>query len=163
MEEAFVLAVQIPIAQVMTADLGTRVYYTLHGSFDTHAGELSAHSKLWDDVSGAIGDFMDDLEEQGLADDTVVLMYSEFGRRIRDNGAGTDHGSGGTAFVVGGAVKGGLYGEFPSLDEDKQLEGDMHFNNDFRSTYSTILDGWLGLDPVPITNGAYEQFDFIAK
>ena len=151
------------IAQVMTADLGTRVYYTLHGSFDTHAGELSAHSKLWDDVSGAIGDFMDDLEEQGLADDTVVLMYSEFGRRIRDNGAGTDHGSGGTAFVLGGAVKGGLYGEFPSLDEDKQLEGDMHFNNDFRSTYSTILDRWLGLDPVPITNGAYEQFDFIAK
>jgi len=151
------------IAQVMTADLGTRVYYTLHGSFDTHAGELSAHSKLWDDVSGAIGDFMDDLEEQGLADDTVVLMYSEFGRRIRDNGAGTDHGSGGTAFVVGGAVRGGLYGEFPSLDEDKQLEGDMHFNNDFRSTYSTILDRWLGIDPVPITNGSYEQFDFIAK
>jgi uncharacterized protein (DUF1501 family) len=151
------------IAQVMTADLGTRVYYTLHGSFDTHAGELSAHSKLWDDVSGAIGDFMDDLEEQGLADDTIVLMYSEFGRRIRDNGAGTDHGSGGTAFVVGGAVRGGLYGEFPSLDENKQLEGDMHFNNDFRSTYSTILDRWLGLDPVPITNGTYEQFDFIEK
>ena len=88
------------IAQVMSADLGTQVYYTLHGSFDTHAGELNAHAKLWDDVSGAIGDFMDDLEEQGLADDTVVLMYSEFGRRIRDNGAGTDHGSGGTAFVV---------------------------------------------------------------
>ena len=151
------------IAQVMSADLGTRVYYTLHGSFDTHAGELNAHAKLWDDVSGAIGDFMDDLEEQGLADDTVVLMYSEFGRRIRDNGAGTDHGSGGTAFVVGGAVNGGLYGEFPSLDEEKQLEGDMHFNNDFRSTYSTILERWLGLDPVPITNGAYEQFDFIAK
>ena len=65
----------------------------------------------------------------GMADDTVVLMFSEFGRRIRDNGAGTDHGSGGVAFVVGGGVQGGLYGEYPSLDEDKQLGGDLHFNN----------------------------------
>ena len=151
------------IAQVMTADLGTRVYYTQHGSFDTHAGELRSHTMLWDEVSNAVGDFMDDLEEHGLADDTVVLMFSEFGRRIRDNGAGTDHGSGGVAFVVGGQVQGGLYGEYPSLDEDKQLEGDLHFNNDFRSTYSTIADRWLGLDPVPITNGTYEQHEFLAK
>ena len=60
-------------------------------------------------------------------------------------------------------MQGGLYGEFPSLDEDKQLEGDLHFNYDFHSTYSTILERWLGLDPVPITNGTYEQFDFIGK
>ena len=151
------------IAQVMTAGLGTRVYYTLRGSFDTHAGQLSSHSKLWNEVSDAIGDFMDDLEEHGLADDTVVLMFSEFGRRVKDNGAGTDHGSGGVAFVAGRSVQGGLYGEFPSLDEDKQLEGDLQFNNDFRSTYSTILERWLGLDPVPITNGTYEQFEFIGK
>ena len=149
------------IAQVMTADLGTRVYYTAHGSFDTHAGELKSHSRLWTEVSDAVGDFMEDLEAHDLADDTIVLMFSEFGRRIRDNGAGTDHGSGGIAFVVGGSVNGGLYGEYPSLDEDKQLEGDLHFNNDFRSTYSTILDRWLGLDPAPITNGDYEQFNFI--
>ena len=151
------------IAQVMTADLGTRVYYTLHGSFDTHAGELRSHSLLWREVSDAVGDFMDDLDEHGMAEDTVVLMFSEFGRRIRDNGAGTDHGSGGVAFAVGGQVQGGLYGEYPSLDEDKQLGGDLHFNNDFRSTYSTILDRWLGLDPTPITNGAYEQHDFLAR
>ena len=151
------------IAQVMTADLGTRVYYTQHGSFDTHAGELRSHTMLWDEVSNAVGDFMDDLEEHGLADDTVVLLFSEFGRRIRDNGAGTDHGSGGVAFVLGGQVQGGLYGEYPSLDEDKQLEGDLHFNNDFRSTYSTIADRWLGLDPVPITNGTYEQHEFLVK
>jgi uncharacterized protein (DUF1501 family) len=151
------------IAQVMTADLGTRVYYTAHGSFDTHAGELKSHSRLWTEVSDAVGDFMEDLEAHDLADDTIVLMFSEFGRRIRDNGAGTDHGSGGIAFVVGGSVNGGLYGEYPSLDEDKQLEGDLHFNNDFRSTYSTILDRWLGLDPAPITNGDYEQFNFIPR
>ena len=151
------------IAQVMFADVGTRVFYTQHGSFDTHANELSAHAKLWGDVSAAVADFMDDLKKHGKDKDTVVLMFSEFGRRIRDNGAGTDHGSGGVAFVIGGDVNGGLYGDFPSLRDEDQLEGDMHFNNDFRITYSTILDRWLGLDPVSITNGNFEQFDFVSK
>ena len=104
---------------------------------------------------------MDDLKEQGKDEDVVILMFSEFGRRIRDNGAGTDHGSGGVAFVLGTPVRGGTYGEFPSLQDKDQLEGDLYFNNDFRSTYSTLVDRWLGLDPVSITNGTYEQFDFI--
>ena len=151
------------IAQVMTAGLGTRVYYTQHGSFDTHASELTTHAKLWQDVSGAVGDFMDDMKEHDMDKDVVVLIFSEFGRRIKDNGAGTDHGSGGVAFVIGGDVNGGMYGEFPSLDEDKQLGGDLHFSNDFRSTYSTIAERWLGIDPVVATNGQYEQFDFISK
>ncbi len=151
------------IAQVMFADVGTRIYYTQHGSFDTHANELASHAKLWSDVSTAVADFMDDLKEHGRDKDTVVLMFSEFGRRIRDNGAGTDHGSGGVAFVIGGDVNGGLYGDFPSLRDEDQVEGDMRFNNDFRITYSTILDRWLGLDPVPITNGNFERFDFIAR
>ena len=151
------------IAQVMFADVGTRIFYTQHGSFDTHANELASHAKLWNEVSTAVADFMDDLKEHGKDKDTVVLMFSEFGRRIRDNGAGTDHGSGGVAFVIGGDVNGGLYGDFPSLRDEDQLEGDMHFNNDFRITYSTILDRWLGLDPVSITNGNFEQFDFVSK
>lgn len=149
------------IAQVLCADLGTRVYHTVHQSFDTHASELTSHAKLWTDVSAAIGSFMADLQEHGKDEDVVILMFSEFGRRIRDNGAGTDHGSGGVAFVLGTPVQGGLYGEFPSLRDEDQLEGDLHFNNDFRSTYSTLVDRWLGLDPVSITNGVYEQFDFI--
>ena len=151
------------IAQVMTAGLGTRVYYTQHGSFDTHASELTSHAKLWQDVSGAVGDFMDDMKEHDMDKDVVVLLFSEFGRRIKDNGAGTDHGSGGVAFVIGGDVNGGMYGDFPSLDDDKQLEGDLHFSNDFRNTYSTIAERWLGIDPVVTTNGQYEQFDFISK
>ncbi len=149
------------IAQVLCADLGTRVYHTVHQSFDTHASELTSHAKLWTDVSAAIGSFMADLQEHGKDEDVVILMFSEFGRRIRDNGAGTDHGSGGVAFVLGTPVQGGLYGEFPSLRDEDQLEGDLHFNNDFRSTYSTLVERWLGLDPVSITNGVYEQFDFI--
>ena len=149
------------IAQVLCADFGTRVYHTVHQSFDTHASELTSHAKLWTDVSAAIGSFMADLQEHGKDEDVVIFMFSEFGRRIRDNGAGTDHGSGGVAFVLGTPVQGGLYGEFPSLRDEDQLEGDLHFNNDFRSTYSTLVDRWLGLDPVSITNGVYEQFDFI--
>ena len=148
-------------AQVMFADLGTRIYYAQHGSFDTHGGELPVHNKLWGEVSSAVGDFMDDLKEHGRDEDTLVLIFSEFGRRIRDNGSGTDHGSGGVAICIGGSLEGGFYGEYPSLKEQDQLEGDLHFNNDFRSTYSTILERWLGLDPVPIVNGGFEQLEFV--
>ena len=149
------------VAQVMLANLGTRVFYTQHGSFDTHSGEIISHAKLWDEVAGAIGDFYDDLTEHGRESDAVVLVFSEFGRRIKDNGSGTDHGSGGTAFVIGGDVKGGLYGQYPSLAPDLQLEGDLQFNNDFRMTYSTLLERWFHLDSEPIVNGRFEQFDFL--
>ena len=149
------------VAQVMFADLGTRIYYTQHGSFDTHSGELATHSKLWNEVSGAVGDFYDDLKEHGRENDAVILIFSEFGRRIQDNGSGTDHGSGGVAFVIGGEVKGGMYGAYPSLAEQDQLEGDLHFNNDFRSTYSTILERGLELEAAPIVNGKFEQIDFL--
>ena len=149
------------VAQVMFADIGTRVFYAQHGSFDTHAGEVDAHSKLWDDVSAALGDFHDDVKEHGREDETLVLVFTEFGRRIKDNGTGTDHGSGGLAFVIGGGVEGGLYGDYPSLEPEEQVEGDLRFNNDFRSTYSTILEQWMGLDPAPILDGSFEQFDFV--
>jgi uncharacterized protein (DUF1501 family) len=146
------------MAQVLCADLGTRIYYTQHGSFDTHAGELATHAKLWQEVSGAVGSFMDDLAEHGRADDVVLFIFSEFGRRIRDNGSGTDHGSGGVAFVIGQAVQGGMYGEYPSLKVEDQLDGDLHFNNDFRCTYATFLEQWLGLESAPIVNGQFEPF-----
>ena len=136
-------------AQVMSAGLGTRVLYAQHGSFDTHSNELQSHAKLWQDVSAAIGDFTDDLKEQGLWQDTLVLVWSEFGRRVHDNGTGCDHGSGGVAFALGGAVQGGQYGQYPSLREADLSEGDLAYTTDFRSTYATILDRWLGLDRTP--------------
>ena len=151
------------IAQVICADLGTKIYYAQHGSFDTHAAELDSHAKLWTDVSEAIGDFTDDLREHDREDDVVILVFSEFGRRIMDNGSGTDHGSGSTAFVIGGPVQGGMYGEYPSLKPADQLEGDLRFTTDFRSAYSTILEQWFGLDAVPIVNGTFEQLDFIRR
>ena len=86
----------------------------------------------------------------GRENDVAILVFSEFGRRIKDNGSGTDHGSGGTAFVIGGEVNGGLYGDYPSIESHMQLEGDLHFNNDFRMTYATLLDRWFKIDSEPI-------------
>ena len=149
------------VAQVLFADLGTRIFYTQHGSFDTHSGEIVSHAKLWDEVAGGIGDFYDDLREHGRENDVAILVFSEFGRRIKDNGSGTDHGSGGTAFVIGGEVNGGLYGDYPSIESHMQLEGDLHFNNDFRMTYATLLDRWFKIDSEPIVNGQFEHFDFL--
>ncbi len=149
------------VAQVLFADLGTRIFYTQHGSFDTHSGEIISHEKLWDEVAGAIGDFYDDLREHGRENEVAILIFSEFGRRIKDNGSGTDHGSGGAAFVIGGEVSGGLYGDYPSLEPHLQLEGDLQFNNDFRMTYSTLLDRWFKIDSEPIVNGQFEHFEFL--
>ena len=151
------------IAQVHLAGFGTRVLYTTapYNSFDTHAGELAAHAKLWQNTSNAVGDFMDDLREHGASDNVTLLVFTEFGRRVHDNGSGTDHGSGGVAFVIGENVKGGLYGEYPSLEEEKLLEGDLHFNNDFRSIYTDLLENWMGLDAQPLVNGQFEKFNFI--
>ena len=149
------------VVQVMSAGLGTRIYYAQYGSWDTHGNLVTAHGKLWQDTAAALGDFADDLKEHGLMDDTLILVWTEFGRRIRDNGTGCDHGSGGVSFVIGSSVKGGLYGEYPSLEEKDQLEGDLHFTNDFRSTYSTILEDWLGLDAVPIVSGHFGKLDFV--
>ena len=153
------------IAQVHCADLGCRVLYTTapYNSFDTHATQLSAHAKLWTDLSRTINDFYEDLKEHNATENVLLLVFTEFGRRVHDNGSGTDHGSGGAAFVIGDAVKGGLYGEHPSLAEDKLLDGDLHFNNDFRGLYATLLEDWLGLDAKPIVNGSFEKLDFISR
>ena len=151
------------IAQTHLADFGTRVLYTTspYNSFDTHANQGQLHSGLWTDVSNTVENFFDDLHEHDAGENVIMMMFTEFGRRVRDNGSGTDHGSGGIAFVIGDAVKGGLYGEYPSLDADKLLEGDLHVNNDVRGLYATRLERWMGLDSKPIVGGAFEQLDFL--
>jgi uncharacterized protein (DUF1501 family) len=154
-------------AQVKLANLGTRIFYTAHGSFDTHAAELPAHAKLWKEVDTAIAAFFEDLEAHQAADDMIMLLWTEFGRRVKDNGSGTDHGAGGVAFVIGERVKGGMYAEYPSLQDDaltQQKEGmfgNLRYNYDFRGLYSTILERWLGLDAKPIVGGTFEQLAFI--
>ena len=151
------------IAQTHIAGFGTRFLYTTapYNSFDTHAGQMVGHSGLWREVSAAVRDFQDDLNENDAADNMTLLVFTEFGRRVQDNGSGTDHGSGGVAFVIGENVKGGLYGEYPSLADDKLLEGDLHFNNDFRGLYASLLEKWIGIDSKPVVGGTFEQMDFI--
>ena len=151
------------IAQVHFSDYGTRILYTgvNPGTFDTHANENITLPKLWGDVSNAIGDFYQDLKEHDANEEVIILLFTEFGRRVQENGSGTDHGSGSVAFMIGDGVKGGLYGEYPSLEPEKLDSGDLHWNNDFRRTYATILEKWMGLDANPILGSTYEQFDFI--
>jgi uncharacterized protein (DUF1501 family) len=149
------------IAQVHIADIGTRIFYCDHSTFDTHAGQNPGHGNLWTAVSQGIEAFMADLREHNKADNVIMLLFSEFGRRVHDNGSGTDHGAGGVAFVLGEKVKGGHFGEMPSLKAEHLVQGDLNPNMDFRSIYSTILDKWLGLNPVPIVNGTFEKPAFL--
>jgi uncharacterized protein (DUF1501 family) len=90
-----------------------------------------------------------------------MLLWTEFSRRVKDNGAGTDHGAGGVAFVIGDPVKGGMYGEYPSLKDADLTIGNMKYNNDFRSTYSTVIEDWMGLEARSIVNGNFEKFSFV--
>ena len=149
------------IAKVLLADLGTRVFYTQHAGYDTHASEGPVHPKLWTDLSQGISDFYADLKEHDAADNVLMLVFTEFGRRVKDNGSGTDHGSGGVAFAIGDPVQGGMYGEYPSLNEEHLLEGDLHFNIDYRGIYGAVVERWLGLDPVPVVGGHFEQVAFV--
>ena len=151
------------VSMIHTSDVGSRLFYTSYGDFDTHGSQISMHPQLWTVLSRAVADFWDDLREHGADDNVVMLLFSEFGRRVKENGGGTDHGSGGVAFAIGPKVKGGMYSEYPSTRSEDLVDGDLQPSLDFRGLYSTILEDWLGLDPVPIVNGQFEQPKFIEK
>ena len=149
------------VAQVHLADLGTQVFYTSHGPFDTHFDQSGSHAKLWIEISGALDSFFADLKEHNASENVVVMLFSEFGRRVKDNGTGTDHGAAGAAFVIGDRVNGGMYGEYPSLKTEDLTQGDLAPNYDFRGFYASLVDRWLGLDPIPIVGGKFEQMSFV--
>ena len=146
------------VARVHLADMGTRIFYTSHGGYDTHSNEMPTHPTLLGDVSAAITDFFQDLQDHQASKEVVMLVFTEFGRRMLDNGSGTDHGSGGGAFIIGDRVEGGLYSEYASLDRDQWEHGeDLRHTIDFRGIYATILEQWLGLDAGPMVGGSFEQ------
>ena len=149
------------IAMIHTADVGTRVFYCDHGSFDTHAAQATTHAQLWTDVSEAIADFWDDLREHDADDNVVMFLFSEFGRRVRDNGSGTDHGAAGVAFAIGPSVDGGMYSEYPETRPEALQQGDLVPNQDFRGVYSTILEDWMRLEAPSIVNGHFEKPAFV--
>jgi len=145
-------------ARVHLANLGTRILYTAHGGYDTHANEVPTHPQLLADLTRAISDFFDDLRSHDASENVTMLVFTEFGRRIKDNASGTDHGTGGGAFIIGDKVKGGLYSEYPSLDSNRWANGeDLEHTIDFRGIYGTILEQWIGIDATDIVGGSFEQ------
>ena len=154
------------IAQTHLANFGTRVLYTTspYNGFDSHANQAQANAALWTDVSNTVDTFFTDLRNHDASDNVTLFLFTEFGRRVADNGSGTDHGAAGVAFAVGEHVKGGVYGVYPSLaPADQEEGGNLAFNLDFRSVYSTILEDWFGLDANPIVNGNFERVPFFNK
>ena len=151
------------VSKILLAGLGTRVFYTEHGGFDTHAAQGPNHPKLWSQVSSAVADFWDDLHEHDAADNVMMFIFSEFGRRVKENGSGTDHGAAGVSFAIGPQVAGGMYSSYPATRAEALQDGDLAPNLDFRGLYTTVLEDWMGVDATPIVNGRFEKPAFIAK
>ncbi len=148
------------IAQMIAGKLPTKVYYASLGGFDTHAGQQGVHDRLLEELSGGVEAFTRDLEAQGNADRVLVIAFSEFGRRVAENGSGgTDHGTAAPMFVFGKRVKSGFHGRQPSLTDLQ--DSDLKHNTDFRSVYATVLDKWLGADPAKILGSDFERLPFL--
>jgi uncharacterized protein (DUF1501 family) len=170
----FGLALQA-VAGAMTKDIGTKVFWVQTGGFDTHASQDTinangAYVKLMVSLNDGLSAFYNDLKNVGLVNDTLVLSFSEFGRRITENGSkGTDHGAASVMLAMGGGVRGGLYGTAASLNPDPQnptLENngaDTTYETDFRSVYAKVIDNWLGGDSVNVLGGNFKKsgIDFV--
>jgi uncharacterized protein (DUF1501 family) len=155
------------VAGAMVRGIGTRIFYVTTGGFDTHSAQNPAngtYANLMTTLNDGLFAFYNDLNNQGLLTDTLVLSFSEFGRRISENGSnGTDHGSASVMLAMGGRVNGGLYGTAPNLNLDPNnptLENnaaDVRFETDFRSVYAQVIDQWLGADSRAILNGDFRK------
>jgi uncharacterized protein (DUF1501 family) len=155
------------VAGAMVRGIGTRVFWVQTGGFDTHAGQGTGngtYANLMGTLNTALTAFYNDLKNQGLLQETLILQFSEFGRRISENGSqGTDHGAAAVMMAMGGGVRGGLYGTAPSLNPvpgNPTLEnngGDVTFETDFRSVYARVIDQWLGADSTTILGGDFRK------
>jgi uncharacterized protein (DUF1501 family) len=143
------------MARLIKAGLGTRVYYLEQGGYDTHGQQLARHFPLLEELSASLKAFLDDLAASRLADRVLVLVFSEFGRRVAENGSmGTDHGTAGPVLMAGPCVRPGLHGAYPSLTD--LADGDLKMTVDFRRVYATVLTSWLGLPAEHALAGAFE-------
>lgn len=147
------------IAQMVAGGIGAKVYTLGYDGFDTHAGELRTQTTLLANLGKSLRAFREDLKAHDVDDKVMVLVFSEFGRRVAENGAGgTDHGTAAPCFILGGGVRGGLYGQHPSLTVLDH--GDLKHEVDFRTVYATILDRWLKADSGEILGKKFENFEF---
>lgn len=148
------------VAKLLTAGWPSRVYYTVQPGYDTHQAQLFQHSRLLRDLSDSVAAFQKDLKASKLDERVITLCFSEFGRRVAENGsAGTDHGTAGPVFVVGQSVKGGVFGGTPSLIDldDDNLKTSL----DFRCAYATVIDRWLGADSTAVLEGKFDPLPFL--
>ena len=145
---------------MIRADLPTRVYYASLGGFDTHANQLNGHANLMRQLGGALLAFQQDLVKQGNSGKVMTMVFSEFGRRVAQNGSnGTEHGTAAPMFLIGDNVQTGLLGTHPSLSSLD--EGDLVFNTDFREVYASILENWMGADSNAILGKKYQKADVL--
>jgi len=150
------------IARLIDAGVPERLYYTSLGGFDTHAAQAKTHPNLLAELAGAAHAFFNDLKRHGQQKRVLVMTFSEFGRRVRENGSeGTDHGAASQMFLIGDGVKSGLIGKHPSLTE--LVNGDLRFHTDFRSVYATVLKQWLHVDPQPVLGRKYPLLPLFAE
>jgi uncharacterized protein (DUF1501 family) len=146
------------VARLMKLDLGTRVFYTRQGGYDTHATQFGTHATLLSELAGALRAFLDDLAAAKLAERVLVLCFSEFGRTVGENAsAGTDHGTAGPVFLAGPGVKPGLVGTTPNLLDLDPRFGDLRTGIDFRQVYATILEEWLSLPSQPVLGSIFAK------
>jgi uncharacterized protein (DUF1501 family) len=150
------------VARLIKEGFGTRVYYVAIDGFDTHAGQADRHANLLQEVGQAVGGFFQQLKEGEHDKKVVLLTFSEFGRRVKENGSrGTDHGAASCLFVAGPPVKGGPVGEHPKLDDLDS--GDLKHAIDFRRVYATLLDQWLGVDSRTVLNGQFAHLPLLKE
>ena len=148
-------------AQIVGSRLGTRVIYVQHGSFDTHAAQKGTQDRLLREFSDGIAAFYQDLAAHGNDKRVLTMTFSEFGRRVAENGSrGTDHGEAAPMFLVGGGLKGGLYGDHPSLDDLDN--GDAKFTVDFRSVYATVIEKWFARPTAGVLAGTFPTMRLFA-
>ena len=148
------------IARLLKSSTKTRVFYTTQNGYDTHSTQQYDHASLLREYSNALKSFLDDLKVAGLADQVLVMTFSEFGRRVHENdSAGTDHGTAGPVFLAGGPVKAGLVGAAPDLSN--LVDGDLAVQYDFRQIYATILDQWMGVDADAILGASHERLELL--
>jgi uncharacterized protein (DUF1501 family) len=159
------LASQLKLtAQMIAAGLPTRVYYVQLGGFDTHSGQAPRHVRLLEELSGGLAAFVEDLKALGQLDRTTVMTFSEFGRRVAENGsAGTDHGEAAPMFVFGSSIKPGFHGTPPELSPAKLNRGDVRWSLDFRRVYATVLGQWLKADDAMVLGRRYEPVGLFAR
>jgi uncharacterized protein (DUF1501 family) len=154
------------IASLIEADVPARLYYTSFrdNAFDTHVHQPNLHKRLLTYASDAIRGFMNDLDRMGKSQDVVLLVMTEFGRRVPENTSlGTDHGSAGPMFIIGDSVKGGHYGEIPDLVNGLDDGDNLKYTTDFRSVYATLIDKWLQVDSKSILRKNFQTFDIFDK